>query len=324
MKESLESVSAAVVSACVGLAILAAESSLTQAQDYETNLADIRTKSVERLKLPEIESTPHYVLVCIGKNPDVGRWLVTDGASVVYFDQNGNGDLTDEHERIDSFDTEKLPPGSDWDEQRVFKIGVIGNVPLTFYLKVRTTSFALRPTTDEQKSRQRELLAKHDWQLGSLQSIAGAVGRQNLTFLFLSKTPQDAQVVWIDGLRTIRFLEELIGQQPVFDLRKRIRPGSVAVRVGTQGLSVPESPLPSFSPVDPSQLPTSVFPRATINFNSGPVSTTLSRRIGGGAYRGQFDWPVKVEQESVEVTVNFDDWKEGDVQPFSRELKIEF
>ena len=324
MKQSLESAIVAVVSACAGLAIFAAASSVASAQENEINLADIRSKSIPQLRLPEFANTPHYVLICIGQHPDVGRWLVTDGATVVYFDQNGDGNLTDEHEKIESFDTEKLPPGTDWDEQRIFKIGVIGNIPLTLNLRVRTASSPLRPTSDEQRNRLRELQGKHDWQIGSLQSMAGAVGRQNVTFLFFSKTPQDAQVVWIDGLRTLRFLEELIGQQPAFDLRKRIRPGSVAVRVGTPGLSVPESPLPSFSPADPSQLPTSVFPRATINFNSGPVSTTLSRRIGGGAYRGQFDWPVKVEQESVEVTVNFDDWKEGDVQPLSSKLKIEF
>ena len=88
------------------VALLAATASpVKQLSAGQVDLQKIDRKIV---KEPKYRFTPHYALLVFGPEAKRRSWLVVDGdgvemnsARVVYFDRNGNGDLTEPDERIE-------------------------------------------------------------------------------------------------------------------------------------------------------------------------------------------------------------------------------
>ena len=247
----------------------------------------------------------------IGDKLESGRWIAVDGPDAIFFDSNGNGDLTEENEKFTKFDAVPEPPGSRWKETRWFKIGVIGNVPLTMMIKVPSPLYRPQKMVLPSLLRQLELDIKHQWGHGGLQFIAGKPGKQNIAPARLTKAKENSQVVWIGGPVALASMSELVGRKTVFDISRRIQPGTIRVKMGTFGLAADESTVASFAAIDPAGIPNNVFPEATVNFASGPVKLILTRRVGSGGYSGQFGWPMKVPEEELDVTVTIKDWEKN-------------
>jgi hypothetical protein len=77
---------------------------------------DWKTIPRQLVKEPSYQGKPQYALLAFGPKAEHRHWLVLDGNSL-YFDRNGNGDLTEAGERIEVF--------ADYtdDTQRYFKLG---------------------------------------------------------------------------------------------------------------------------------------------------------------------------------------------------------
>ena len=64
------------------------------------------------VKEPRYVGTPHYALIVVGPRAEHRSWLVMDGDETLYFDRNGNGDLTEPEDKIGSMP--KPPRGCIW------------------------------------------------------------------------------------------------------------------------------------------------------------------------------------------------------------------
>src|SRR5689334_6709996 len=73
-------------------------------------------------KEPTYQSQPRYCLLAFGPEAKTRVWLVQDG-DTLYVDRNGNGDLTDEGEKVARKNTEG--------EYRVFEAGEVRDGALT-------------------------------------------------------------------------------------------------------------------------------------------------------------------------------------------------
>lgn len=295
--------------------------SFSVAQDSENELRKFRDESAKSLKEPEYSTPPRYLLVCIGKELKEGRWLAV-GPKDVYFDSNGDGDLTDEKEHFTKFETIRQPPGARWKETRWFKVGVVGNVPLTLMIKIPSPLYRPQKMVMPSLKRELELDVKHQWGHGGLQYMAGKTGRQHMTLLRLTKEKENAQVTWINGPVSVAEMQEVIGQKAVFDISKRVLPGKLQVRLGTYGLPADESVVPSFTALDPMLIPKRSFPMAKVNFESGEIVRQMTRRVGGSGFMTQFNWPMKVTEDKVPVSVAFKDWAGNKVKPWEGVMRI--
>jgi len=284
---------------------------IVSGQTSDEKLKAFRTEYVKKLKEPTYETKPRYLLVAIGDKLESGRWIAVDGPDVVFFDSNGDGDITEENEKFTKFDTVREPPGGRWKETRWFKIGVIGNVPLTMMIKVPSPTYRPQKLVLPSLLRQLELDIKHQWGHGGLQFIAGKPGKQNIAQARLTKAKENSQVVWIGGPVALASMSELAGMATVFDISRRIQPGTIRMKMGTFGLAADESTVVSFAAIDPAGIPKNVFPEAVVNFQSGPVKLILTRRVGSGGYSGRFAWPMKVPEDELDVTVTIKDWQKN-------------
>ena len=77
-------------------------------------LVDLTTIDREITKEPKYQNQPRYALLAFGPKADRLAWLVMDGEDILYVDRNGNGDLTEEGERVavDAEATKKDQPRS--------------------------------------------------------------------------------------------------------------------------------------------------------------------------------------------------------------------
>lgn len=301
--------------------LLSGIASFAVAQESNEKLRKFRVESAKKLKEPEYPTEPRYLLVCFGKELKDGHWLAA-GPQDVYFDSNGNGDLTEDGEHFTKFDVIQEPPGGRWKETRWFKIGVVGNVPLTLMIKIPSPLYRPRKTVMPSVKKAMELDIKHQWGHGGLQYMAGKTGRQHMTLLRLAKEKETSHVTWIDGPVSVAQMQEVIGQKAVFDISKRVLPGTLRVRLGTYGLAADESVIPSFTALNPLLIPKKSFPVAELKFKSGDINRTLSRRVGGSGFMAQFKWPMKVTEDEVPVTVVFSSPSGFEAKPWTGTMRI--
>src|SRR4051794_7011077 len=83
-------------------------------------------------KQPRYSGKTHYALIVIGPRAEHRSWLVMDGDETLYFDRNGNGDLTDAEDRsaLDVEATSKihLAQGGTYSGMNVFPLGTVAGV----------------------------------------------------------------------------------------------------------------------------------------------------------------------------------------------------
>ena len=73
---------------------------VAQARAGEPAAVDLAQIDRSIVKEPRYVGTPHYALIVVGPRAEHRSWLVMDGDETLYFDRNGNGDLTDPEDHI--------------------------------------------------------------------------------------------------------------------------------------------------------------------------------------------------------------------------------
>jgi hypothetical protein len=157
-------------------------------------------------KEPAYKSKPKYCLLVFGPEATTRVWLALDG-DVLYVDRNGNGNLTEEDERIDP--DRSNPPVT------VFLVGAI--------------------STPEEKLRYTDLRLSLLGAAGDSTSLSITIagGRWYVPVLQFSARPKDAPIIHLGGPLSFRIGEERSGEQPTLVRGKKTR---LVIYVGTRGL----------------------------------------------------------------------------------------
>lgn len=210
-------------------------------------------------KEPKYQKQPRYALLVFGPKADMRVWLVIDGEDVLYVDRNGNGDLTEEGERVvvDAEATKKrnVAPGA-YKGMNVFDIGTVAGHRLRLYFWVRNDDYV--PTDDFHKTILQER-KKNDWENASLFRI-GSDGSAAQNPTIFAPRPADSQIANLGGLLTIR---------PKWDDRQRINSEGETdfdIKIGSVCLPPHNCKHAIFSPLTTSEVPEDVHPRAVFEF----------------------------------------------------------
>jgi hypothetical protein len=195
--------------------------------------ADLSTIDRTVAKEPAYKSKPWYCLLVFGQEAKTKVWLVLDG-DVLYVDRNGNGDLTEEGERVPRTDAHKTGTSSEFvfREMHYYRAGDITEqgglkyTGLTLVHGVPNKNFVPSPETAEEWN---VLLKRHPEGVpGSVRILIDGKYSQNAGPPFADR-PQDAPIIHFNGpLR----LEPEDGSV----LTRGAKPGELQVRLGTPGL----------------------------------------------------------------------------------------
>jgi len=241
----------------------------------QAGLVDLSQIDRSIAKEPGYRSEPHYALLVFGPQAAHRSWLVMDGDTTMYFDRNGNGDLTDPEDRVelDAEATKKIrmAEGSGYSGFSVFQIGTVAGVKLRFNFWVRKRDYV--PTDEWQRNimREREV---NNWENGTLLRIA-ADGSQVQNPTVMAAKPADAQVTHFDGPLTLG-LRSGIGQK----LQPWPQSTTFDVHIGTPALSPRNLTRKLFSPLAVSELPPDVHPKAVFEYPAkSPVGKPIVQSI---------------------------------------------
>ena len=275
-------------------------------------------------KQPRYASRPHYALIVIGPRAEHRCWLVMDGDETLYFDRNGNGDLTDPEDRIgqDVEATRKihLAEGSTYSGMNVFPVGTVAGVELSFNYWVRRRGVV---PADERLRKIEQQRQANDWENGTLwRSVLKGSQAQNP--VLLTASPADAQVTHLDGPLTfaLKWGEDQTlrpwPQTTIFD-----------VRIGTPALPPRECKYPMFSPLTDTEIPGKVHPTAIVEYppgtpRSGPVVRTvrLDLRCCGDTVYARMAVPREAGEGMAKVTLAYPEWRERVVHPATFQVPI--
>jgi RNA polymerase sigma factor (sigma-70 family) len=287
----------------------------------QVNLAKI-DRSIK--KEPVYKSkNPKYCLLVFGPEAKTRVWLVHDG-DTLYVDRNGNGDLTEEGERIEATDDLVSIEGAAGNQQNrranqandtlilkvQFKVGTITEVDG----KTKHTLWVGFPENeDDHYCIGAEIDGKH------LLVIDGAFG-----FRFGDR-PKDAPVVHLNGPLVVHpWLPT--GTQPP-PLIRGDEHSRVIVCIGTDGIGTgSEAWLNPFKGV-----PEDVHPIADIEFpnkqpGGKPIKVRLpltKRAVGNSLFFAPLSVPDGAADGKAKATVTFADWKGGVVAPTTFDVTVE-
>jgi hypothetical protein len=212
-------------------------------------------------KEPKYQYQPRYALLVLGPKAETRVWLVMDGEEVLYVDRNGNGDLTEEGERVivgaEATKKVNVAPGA-YKGMNVFDIGTVGGHRLRLSFWVRNKDYV--PTDDFTKTILKAR-RENDWENASLLRI-GMEGSAAQNPIIFASRPADAQVTNLGGLLTIR---------PKWDDRQRIKSEGETdfdVNIGSICLPPRNWKYALFSPLTTSEVPKDLHPRAVFEFPS--------------------------------------------------------
>jgi hypothetical protein len=287
--------------------------------------ADLRAVERRLVKEPAYQKPPLYCLLVFGPEAKTHVWLALDG-DTVYVDWNGNGDLTEEGERVrlprfgKSFDPTRL-------EERMAELGGVTEGDLR-HTELRLRQYHVRPDFqpggwDSGRQEQLRALARGDPQAllhevsvaverrprpGDRVRIAGrfvqGAGSDAEGFLLFAARPRDAPLVHFNGpLRMGLPWRPVLGRGKADDL--------IAV-IGSPGLGAG-----TFAVIERSGfILADVHPVADIRFPPArPGGAPILARVT--LPDRNVDWfygPVRVPAEAgdgpAQVTLSFDDCDE--------------
>jgi hypothetical protein len=276
------------------------------------------------VKEPPYVGRPHYALIVVGPRAEHRSWLVMDGDETLYFDRNGNRDLTDpeDHIRLDAEATEKMHMAeeSNLSGMNVFDLGTVSGVALRFDYWVRKKGFV---PADERLRKFIQEREANDWENGTLWRLA-TKGAQAQNPVLLAARPADAQILHLAGPLTFALKwGELQALQPwpkttVFD-----------VHIGTSALPPKNYNHRMFSPLTEFEIPRNVHPRAKFEFpprspGSEPVVRTveLDLRCCGDTVYARMAVPREAGEGTARVTLEYPGWTERVVHPATFEIRI--
>jgi RNA polymerase sigma factor (sigma-70 family) len=258
-------------------------------------------------KEPKYVSKPYYALLAFGPAAEKRVWLVLDG-DVLYLDRNGNGDLTEEGERILAFAKDKInPAGQACSHFQKFTLKALGGAvgkdgAEEFQLDHWIKDPAFVPKTDFDKAIAKDRAA---WESATLWRIVGKE-RIQIPITFVPRA-SDVQISHIGGPLAVvlRFPYDQA-------FRRGSRPDILEVMIGTPGLSVKNDRLRALAPLMTSEVPADVHPRAEIEFPGRlpadkPIRVTvvLSQRCCGDNFYAPVSVPTEAGAGVAKVMVSF-------------------
>lgn len=280
------------------------------------------TRSIR--KEPRYVAEPHYSLLVIGSQAEHRSWIVMDGSEVLYFDRNGNGDLTEAEDRIacDAEATKQInmAANSAYSGMNVFPIGVVAGVKLRLDFWVRNRSFV--PTDEWQKANLSERDA-NNWQNATLWRLTEEEGQAQIPFL-LAATPADAQITHLGGPLAFALKR---------DAKQRLEPWPKVsifdVNIGTHSLPPRNYKHKLFAPLTEWEVPRELHPIAHFTFPpkipGAPgveLSVELDRRCCGDTLFAKMTVPHDAGEGKAKVTLTYAAWKDREVQPTTFEVPI--
>ncbi|MBP3959850.1 RNA polymerase sigma factor [Gemmata sp. G18] len=258
--------------------------------------------------------TPKYCLLVFGPDAKTRVWLVHDGDNL-YVDRNGNGDLTEENDRVVATnDPVRFDDASEKNETRTgtlllkapFKLGTITERDG----KTKHTLWVVYAEKGEGTSEQYSVWAEIDRKY---------IQMTDLGFCFGDR-PKDAPIVHLNGSLALH------SWVPDSALPRGDKPGQLTVRVGTPGVGeYTEAWLNPFRGV-----PDDIHPIADIEFpNKQPggksikVQIPLTKRGAGNClFFDELPVPDDAGEGKAKVTVHFKDWRGAQVKPLTFEVPI--
>jgi hypothetical protein len=297
---------------------------VAQARAGEPAAVDLAQIDRSIVKEPRYVGTPHYALIVVGPRAEHRSWLVMDGDETLYFDRNGNGDLTEpeDHIGLDAEATEKMHVAgeSTHSGMNVFDLGKVSGVALRFDYWVRNRGFVPADQRLRKIMQEREA---NDWENGTLWRLA-AKGGQAQNPVVLAARPVDAQILHLDGPLTFGLKwGEIQVLQPwpkttIFD-----------VHIGTPALPPRNCNHRLFSPLTEMEIPRNVHPRATFEFppklpGSGPVVRTveLDLRCCGDTVYARMAVPREAGDGTAKVTLEYPGWTERVVHSATFQMRF--
>jgi hypothetical protein len=276
------------------------------------------------VKEPRYVGRPHYALIVVGPRAEHHSWLVMDGDEILYFDRNGNGDLTEveDHIRLDAEATERMHVAGEggYSGMNVFDLGKVSGVTLRFEYWVRKRGFV---AADERLRKIMQEREANDWENGTLWRLA-AKGGEAQNPVLLAARPADAQIMHLEGPLTFGLKwGETQALQPwpkatIFD-----------VHIGTPALPPKNCSYRLFSPLTEMEIPRDVHPRAVFDFapkssGSDRVKRTveLDLRCCGDTVYARMAVPREAGEGTAKVTLEYPGWTERVVHSATFQIPI--
>jgi hypothetical protein len=218
---------AALAGALAAAGLAAAARSAAAPQDAPAPDADLAKVERKILKEPKYVAAPKYALFVLDAEAKFKAWAVFDKSTpdapfydVLYFDRNGNGDLTEPDERfVGKRDPSLIPAGLEM-------LVKVGDVPVPGTALVHR---GLRFSTSPKEGRI-GFWFEMKWNGGT--EVSGTYGPAGIDNAEFAESPEKAAIIHPDPNGTLAFA--LYGQKPV-----QLKIGSethVAVLVGHPGL----------------------------------------------------------------------------------------
>lgn len=305
----------AIGKACVAFALLAAPGIAA-----DSPAVDLATLSRSIAKEQVYKGVPHYSLVVIGPQAEHRSWMVMDGDDLLYFDRNGNGDLTEAEDRIecDRVATNRIHLSSKgkFTGMNVFPIGTVAGVNLKFEFWVRNKAFV--PTSEQSEILRAydKLRADHHWENSTLLR-ADDHDYQVQNPVVMTATAAEAQITHLSGplqfalKRGDRQKLEPWPKQSIFD-----------VHIGTRTLPPKHYTQEMLAPLTEWEPPRNLHPVALFKFppkvpGGQPVelAVDLNRRCCGDTLYAQMTVPRDAGEGHATVILTYDAWKDRAVQP---------
>lgn len=253
-------------------------------------------------KEPKYAGKPLYLLLAFGPEAKVLVWVVLD-ENTLYIDRNGNGDLTEDGERLDPA---QFPGDAGNPRSPAFAIGdlTVGGAKHTdcFFSAIRISTGLV--------------VARFGLKFeGKTLQIAGP------TSLAMVESPKDVRVV--------HFGSPVVTCQPSFTMQGTAdanQPTDYRVQVGTPGVGVG-----SFAAYGSEHLPADVSPVAEFEFTplkagDAPKKVTLplTERCCGDQFYAKLAVPdgVKTGLNAAKVTLSFPNCPWGKVEPATYTIDV--
>jgi hypothetical protein len=216
---------------------------------------------------------PRYCLLVFGPDMKTRVWLVQDG-DTLYVDRNGNGDLTDDGEKLTRKNKEK--------EYSVFEVGDIRDGPLTHKDLVVTQVRATEESLGSAKEFERVKALGEPWvwhvdvtaerPAGDTRNlprrIKYVVNGDGQGALAFARRPQDAPIIHFNGAWTLE----------VQDFKQRLTAGHesmLQIGVGTRGIGPGTFTWVLYADT----IPVDAYPVADITFPPrSPGETPITRK----------------------------------------------
>ena len=277
------------------------------------------------IKEPKYKAEPHYSLVVIGPQATHQSWMVMDGNEILYFDRNGNGDLTEAEDRIE-IDAEatkemRLVTKQAYTAMNVFPIGIVAGVNLRLDFWVRNLGYV---STDEWEKGILHDRDVNNWENATLFRITddAAGGVQNP--ILLTATTADAQITHLGGPLSFalkwgeRQKLQPWPQSTIFDLN-----------IGTPSTPARNYKHRVFAPLTEWEMPRDLHPVAVFEFppkraGGAPVRmfVELDQRCCGDTVYAEMAVPREAGQGKATVTVTYASWTDRTVQPTTFTLPV--